>query len=95
MQHYIELNYYNELLVNDIAGEFNMSLSTLMRDFNNAMGDTPLVYIQRVRIEGAKRLLEKGMEGVEQVSMKSGYADYDFFRKIFKRNTGTCLVILC
>jgi transcriptional regulator GlxA family with amidase domain len=88
IQDFIERNYSQELYVKKLAERFHMSNRTFIRRFSTATGNTPLEYIQRVRIEAAKRLLEKGKEGVEQVCIKSGYEDFNFFRKVFRRYTG-------
>ena len=88
IQEFIEQHYRDDLYVNRLAEKFNISNRTLIRRFTEATGNTPLEYIQRVRVEAAKRLLEKGKEGVEQVCIKSGYEDFNFFRKIFRRHTG-------
>jgi transcriptional regulator GlxA family with amidase domain len=88
VQDYIEKNYDELLTINGLAEKFNMSPRTFIRKFTAITGNTPLEYIQRVRVEGAKRLLEKGKLTVEQVCLKSGYGDFGFFRNIFKRLTG-------
>jgi transcriptional regulator GlxA family with amidase domain len=88
VQDFIELHYCDELYVRKLANKFNISNRTLIRRFTEATGNTPLEYIQRVRVEAAKRLLEKGKEGIEQVCIKSGYEDFNFFREIFRRHTG-------
>ena len=88
IQDFIEQHYCDELYVNRLAEKFNISNRTLIRRFSEATGNTPLEYIQRVRVEAAKRLLEKGKERIEQVCIKTGYEDFNFFRKIFRRHTG-------
>jgi transcriptional regulator GlxA family with amidase domain len=88
IQDYIEKHYCDELYVKKLAAKFNISNRTLIRRFTEATGNTPLEYIQRVRVEAAKRLLEKGKEGIEQVCIKTGYEDFNFFRKVFRRHTG-------
>lgn len=88
IQEFIEQHYKDDLYVNRLADKFNISNRTLIRRFTEATGNTPLEYIQRVRVEAAKRLLENGKEGIEQVCIKSGYEDFNFFRKIFRRHTG-------
>jgi transcriptional regulator GlxA family with amidase domain len=88
VQEFIELHYCDELYVNRLAEKFNISNRTLIRRFTSATGNTPLEYIQRVRVEAAKRLLEKDKVGIEQVCIKTGYEDFNFFRKIFRRHTG-------
>jgi transcriptional regulator GlxA family with amidase domain len=88
VQDYIEKNYDELLTINGLAEKFNMSSRTFIRKFTAITGNTPLEYIQRVRVEVAKRLLEKGKLTVEQVCMNVGYGDFGFFRNIFKRLTG-------
>jgi transcriptional regulator GlxA family with amidase domain len=88
IQDYIEKNYDELLTINGLAEKFNMSSRTFIRKFTAITGNTPLEYIQRVRVEAAKRLLEKGKLTVEQVCMETGYGDFGFFRNIFKRLTG-------
>ena len=88
VQDYIEKNYDRLPAISGIAGKFNMSARTFIRKFTRTTGNTPIEYIQRVRVEAAKRLLEKGKLTVEQVCMEAGYADFGFFRNIFKRLTG-------
>lgn len=88
VQHYIEKNYDMLLTINGLAEKFNMSARTFIRKFTATTGNTPIEYIQRVRMEAAKRLLEKGKLTVEQVCMETGYGDFGFFRNIFKRLTG-------
>jgi transcriptional regulator GlxA family with amidase domain len=65
-----------------------MSTRNLIRRFEHATGNTPLEYLQRLRIENAKKLFESRNDGIEQVAMKCGYEDMSFFRKVFKRNVG-------
>jgi transcriptional regulator GlxA family with amidase domain len=88
VQAFIEKNYSESLTIDELSGKFNMSSRTLIRKFTRVTANTPLEYIQRVRVEAAKRLLEKGKLTVEQVCMESGYTDFGFFRNIFKRLTG-------
>ncbi len=87
IQDHIEKNYNEELSINDLAKRSNMSSRTFIRKFTHVTGNTPLVYVQRARVEAAKRLLEKGKLSVEQVCMEVGYGDFGFFRNIFKRLT--------
>lgn len=88
VQDYIEKNYEEPLTINLLAEKFNMSSRTFIRKFTANTGNTPLEYIQRVRVEAAKRFLEKGKLTVEQVCLEVGYGDFGFFRNIFKRLTG-------
>jgi transcriptional regulator GlxA family with amidase domain len=61
---------------------------TFKRRFAAATGLTPLEYVQRLRIEDAKRRLERTAASVDEVSWRVGYEDPAFFRRLFKRVTG-------
>lgn len=84
-QLYIEKNYRHGLTLEDLAGRSNMSIRNFIRRFEQATTNTPFEYLQRVRIEAAKKILETKKDGVEQVASRCGYEDVDYFRKIFKR----------
>lgn len=61
---------------------------TLKRRFKAAAGVTLIEYLQNLRIEEAKRLLESGQMPVDEISVEAGYEDPSFFRRLFKRSTG-------
>jgi transcriptional regulator GlxA family with amidase domain len=61
---------------------------TLKRRFKAATGSTLIDYIQNLRIEEAKRLLESGQKPVDEISVEVSYEDPSFFRRLFKRRTG-------
>lgn len=88
VQQFITENYNHRLNVKDLGTKFNMSQRSFMRKFKDVTGNTPLEYIQRVKVEAAKRELEKGRATVEEISMDVGYDDFNSFRNIFKRFTG-------
>jgi transcriptional regulator GlxA family with amidase domain len=58
------------------------------RRFKSATGHAPIDYVQRLRVEEAKRRLERTREPVDEISWKVGYEDPAFFRRLFKRITG-------
>jgi transcriptional regulator GlxA family with amidase domain len=58
------------------------------RRFTKATGFTPIAYVQRLRIEDAKRRLERTDEPIDEISWRVGYEDPAFFRRLFKRTTG-------
>ncbi|GGA84731.1 hypothetical protein GCM10011511_04700 [Puia dinghuensis] len=84
-QQYIEKNYRQPLTLETLASRSNMSVRNFIRRFEQATTNTPLEYLQRVRIEAAKKMLESRKEGIVQVASRCGYEDVDYFRKIFKR----------
>jgi len=61
---------------------------TFKRRFVAATGITPIAYVQRLRIEDAKRRLERTSASVDEISWRVGYEDGAFFRRLFKRTTG-------
>jgi transcriptional regulator GlxA family with amidase domain len=61
---------------------------TFKRRFTAATGQSPIVYVQRLRIEDAKRRLERTDVSVDEISWQVGYAEPAFFRRLFKRLTG-------
>ncbi len=89
VQEKIEKNFHQSLSVENLAIDANMSVRNFIRRFKKAVGNSPLEYIQRVRIEAAKKYLIEKNESVERVCLSVGYDDLSAFRKIFKRFTGT------
>jgi transcriptional regulator GlxA family with amidase domain len=61
---------------------------TLKRRFKSATGSSLLDYLQNLRIEEAKRLLETSKRSADDVSAEVGYQDSSFFRRLFNRRTG-------
>jgi transcriptional regulator GlxA family with amidase domain len=61
---------------------------TLKRRFRAATGLALIDYVQNLRIEEAKRLLEASPRAAEDISSDVGYEDASFFRRLFKRRTG-------
>ena len=71
-----------------LALHANMSERTFLRRFKAATGRVPAAYLQAVRVEAAKALLEREGASVQTVSSAVGYEDVSFFRTLFKRLTG-------
>ncbi len=61
---------------------------TLKRRFKAATGSPLIAYLQNLRVEEAKRLLESTDLPIEDISERAGYSDASFFRRLFKRLTG-------
>lgn len=70
-----------------LAAQFHLTKRTLLRRFKAALNDTPLNYLQRLRVEQAKRLLETTNLPVEQIVLQVGYEDMSSFRKLFLNYT--------
>jgi len=65
-----------------------MSPRTFQRRFKKATGDSPLVYLQRFRVEMSKRMIEKGNRSIEEIAFQIGYENSSSFRKVFKKYSG-------
>lgn len=87
-QEFIERNYAENLTVNQIAYNFNVSRRTFERKFKKATRNTVVEYIQRVKVEASKKQLEIGRKPIQEVMHEVGYADVKTFRDVFKKITG-------
>ncbi len=88
VQAHIEQHFDQPLIVTELATQFAFSRRNFIRRFKEATGNTPIEYIQRVRIEAAKRLLESTAKSVEEIIFSCGYNDGKAFRDIFRKLTG-------
>ena len=87
-QEWIEQHYTQSIDYDRLAGKFRMSRRSLERRFKQATGVTPLGYLQQLRVETAKSLLEDGSQTFNEITYQVGYEDIPFFRKVFIRLTG-------
>jgi len=87
-QTYIEQNHHLALNIDEIAGHSNMSKRNFIRRFKKATKNTPFEYLQRVKIEAAKKALEKGAQNINMLMYDAGYNDIKTFREVFKKITG-------
>ena len=87
-QEFIENNYTEKLTVDQIAKMFYIGRRTFERRFKKATTNTVVEYIQRVKIEAAKKMLETSRENVNDVMFNVGYSDSKAFRNTFKKVVG-------
>jgi transcriptional regulator GlxA family with amidase domain len=87
-QLFIENNFREKVTVDQLAIMFSISRRNFERRFKKATSNTPVEYIQRVKVEAAKKSLETGRENVNEVMYKVGYNDTKAFRVVFKKITG-------
>jgi transcriptional regulator GlxA family with amidase domain len=88
VQKILEKNYKKNIDFETLAGKCGLGRRTLERRFKTATGDTPNIYLQRIRVEEAKRLLETGNITFNEISYNVGYEDTSSFRKLFTKHTG-------
>jgi len=86
-QQWLEDNYAANFLLEDVAANVGLSLRSFMRRFKNSTGETPINYLQRVRVQVAMQLLGKGSLSIDEISYRVGYEDVSFFCRLFKRQT--------
>jgi transcriptional regulator GlxA family with amidase domain len=87
-QTYIEQNHHLPINMDEIAEHTNMSKRNFIRRFKKATQNTPFEYLQRVKIEAAKKALEKGSQNINLLMYDAGYNDIKTFREVFKKLTG-------
>lgn len=87
-QAYMNKNYTQVVSVETLAASLGISPRHFVRRFKAATGDSPLQYLQRIRIEVAKLKLEKTSTSISEITQAVGYEDPNSFRKLFKKTTG-------
>ena len=88
IQAVIEQDCTISLSIDELATQHNVSQRTLIRRFNSALGMPPNTYLQSVRIEHARKMLEESDFNIDTVMNKIGYEDASSFRRLFKKRTG-------
>ncbi|MEN8210091.1 MAG: helix-turn-helix domain-containing protein [Thermodesulfobacteriota bacterium] len=86
-QEWLEKNHTNNISIKKLPLIANMSQRTFERRFKKATGNTPLLYLQKIRVSNAKTLLETTDQSFDEIAYKVGYNNCGAFRKIFVRNT--------
>jgi len=87
-QEYIEKNHSEKISVDELANMIAVGRRSFERRFKKATNNSVLEYIQRVKIEAAKRSFESSRKNINEVMFDVGYTDTKAFRTIFKKITG-------
>ena len=85
---YLQEHFRSAVPTRCLAAEAGMGERSFVRHFKAATGRMPAAYVQAMRIEAAKTLLEQTGKPIAAVSAEIGYEDVGFFRSLFKRGTG-------
>jgi transcriptional regulator GlxA family with amidase domain len=88
IQYQLEENCGAHYDIELLAREHGMSRRSFERRFKTATGEPPLLYLQRLRVETAKHLLESDPQSFNEITCRVGYEDSSFFRKLFRKHTG-------
>jgi len=87
-QEFIENNFQEKITVDQLASMLAIGRRNLERRFKKATSNSVVEYMQRVKIEAAKKNFETSRENVNEVMYKVGYTDSKAFRVTFKKITG-------
>lgn len=86
---YINLNYMNDIGLDLVAREFYISPEHLSRAFKKVTGFTFIEYLNNLRINEARKLLEQPMLSISDIATKVGYQNNTHFGRVFKSFTGS------
>ncbi|HCM76927.1 MAG TPA: AraC family transcriptional regulator [Cytophagales bacterium] len=92
-QDYIESKVEDRISVDELAEKFGVGRRTFERRFKLATNNSVLEYIQRIKVEAAKRSFESSRKNINEVMYNVGYTDTKAFRTLFKKITGLTPVV--
>lgn len=87
-QEFIEQNFSEKITVDQLSSMFAVGRRSLERRFKKATNNTVAEYIQRVKVEVAKKGFESSRKNINEIMWEVGYSDTKAFRTIFKKTTG-------
>jgi transcriptional regulator GlxA family with amidase domain len=88
LQIWIAEHLQTRLSVDDLAGRMSMSVRNFERVFTRELGTTPSQYVLQMRVEAARRELERTQKGLKQVASAAGFGSVDVMRRAFVRLLG-------
>lgn len=88
-QIWLQDNHGKNVNLSEVASQFKMTTRTFNRKFKNATGVSPLIYLQKIRMESAKDLLKTTNLSINEVMFKVGYHDLAHFSSLFKKHHDT------
>jgi len=88
VQEWLEKNYGKTITLEEMTQVCHLTKKTLTRRFKKATGDSPMSYLQKLRVENAKRMLESKKVAFNEITWRVGYNDISSFHKVFKSETG-------
>jgi transcriptional regulator GlxA family with amidase domain len=87
-QEFIEKNYEEKITIEQLTSMLALSRRNLERRFKKATSNTVTEYMQRVKVEAAKKSFESSRKNINEVMYEVGYSDTKAFRTTFKKITG-------
>ncbi len=86
-QQWMDDHMSEPIVIDEIAGLVAISPRHFKRRFREAVGESPLKYLQKIRIETAKEKLATTLDNFNEITWQVGYEDSNSFRKLFKKHT--------
>jgi len=88
VQQWLEIHFASHITLQMLANKTNMSLRTFKRRFKEATGETPMQFLQQLRLEQGKDMLKYSQKKVSEIAWALGYEDPGHFNRLFKRHFG-------
>lgn len=88
VQHWLEQHFAQPLVIDDVAQRFGFGVRNFKRRFKQATGYTPIGYLQTLRLERAKQMLESTRMTLDSITYAVGYEDSNSFRRLFQQRVG-------
>lgn len=88
IRRYIAQHYKDDLSLQDVAGAMRYSDAYFCKIFKKYFNRSFIVYLNELRIEKAKKMLDDAVRNIKEISSEVGYRDANYFAKVFKRLTG-------
>lgn len=85
IQEWLQRHFSESISIESLAQKFDISVRSFNRRFRSAAGQTPLQYLQEVRLDQAKALLKKSNLSIAEIAFSVGYHDNSYFTSLFKR----------
>lgn len=82
---FMEHRYHEKIQMNELAAIAGMSISSLLREFHNEMGESPINYLINLRLEKAAWQLRNTGKRITEISWATGFQDSNYFSKMFKK----------
>ncbi|MCG8563683.1 MAG: helix-turn-helix domain-containing protein [Desulfobacterales bacterium] len=86
-QTHMEKHFSQSMAMDEVAHKVCLSPRHFKRRFKKATGDSPLAYLQKIRIETAKKKLETTLDTINDITWQIGYEDSSTFRRLFRKHT--------
>lgn len=85
----LDTDYAQHFSLDELSQHFHINKYQICRDFKKYLKTTPLQYINSIRLEHAKELLQNTSLQINEISWQVGFENVNYFIQLFKRENGT------